>query len=70
MHPVLRGIFLHFWLAYDHPLEDGIGSTARSLFYWYLREHGYWLIEYLSISRILRQTPTRYLRSFLLTETG
>jgi len=69
VHPVIRGILLHFWLAYDHPLEDGNGRTARALFYWYMRTHGYWLVEYLSISRILRKAPSQYSRSFLLTET-
>jgi Fic family protein len=69
IHPVLRAILLHFWLAYDHPFEDGNGRTARALFYWYMRTHGYWLVEYLSISRILRQAPGKYTRAFLLTET-
>jgi Fic family protein len=68
IHPVLRAILLHFWLAYDHPFEDGNGRTARALFYWYMRTHGYWLVEYLSISRILRHAPSKYSRSFLLTE--
>lgn len=69
IHPVIRSTLLHFWLAYDHPFEDGNGRTARLLFYWSMRKHGYWLTEYLSISRILRQAPTKYARSFLLTET-
>lgn len=69
VHPVLRAILLHFWLAYDHPFEDGNGRTARALFYWYLRTRGYWLVDYLSISRILRNAPAQYARSFLLTET-
>ncbi len=69
IHPVLRAILLHFWLAYDHPFEDGNGRTARALFYWYMRSHGYWLVEYLSISRILRQAPGKYSRAFLMTET-
>jgi len=69
IHPVLRAILLHFWLAYDHPFEDGNGRTARALFYWYMRTHGYWLVEYLSISRILRHAPVRYSRAFMLTET-
>lgn len=69
IHPVLRAILLHFWLAYDHPFEDGNGRTARALFYWYMRTHGYWLVEYLSISRILRHAPGRYTRAFVLTET-
>jgi Fic family protein len=69
IHPVVRGILLHFWLAYDHPFADGNGRTARALFYWYLRTRGYWLVEYLSISRILREAPGRYTRAFLYTET-
>lgn len=69
VHPAVRAILLHFWLAYDHPFEDGNGRTARALFYWYMRTRGYWLVEYLSISRILRNAPAQYARSFLLTET-
>ena len=69
LHPVIRSIVLHFWLAYDHPFEDGNGRTARALFYWSMRRHGYWLTEYLSISRILRSAPTQYSRSFVYTET-
>jgi Fic family protein len=69
VHPVVRAILLHFWLAYDHPFEDGNGRTARALFYWYMRTRGYWLVEYLSISQILRKAPSKYSRAFLLTET-
>ncbi|MDQ6751295.1 MAG: Fic family protein [Actinomycetota bacterium] len=68
-HPVVRAILLHFWLGYDHPFEDGNGRTARALFYWSMRTHGYWLVEYLSISQILRQAPGKYTRAFVLTET-
>lgn len=69
IHPVIRGILLHFWLAYDHPFEDGNGRTARTLFYWFMRKRRYWLVEYLSISRIFRNAPSQYGRAFLLTET-
>jgi len=69
VHPVIRSVLLHFWLAYDHPFEDGKGRTARALFYWSMRKHGYWLTEYLSISRILRNAPAKYTKAFLLTET-
>ena len=69
IHPVIRAILLHFWLAYDHPFEDGNGRTARALFYWYMRTRGYWLVEYLSVSRILADAPSKYARSFLYTET-
>jgi Fic family protein len=69
MHPVIRAILLHFWLGYDHPFEDGNGRTARALFYWYMRTRGYWLVEYLSISRILQDAPRKYTRAYVLTET-
>ena len=69
MPPVVRAILLHFWLAYDHPFEDGNGRTARALFYWSMRTQGYWLVEYLSISAILRGAPGQYTRAFLETET-
>lgn len=69
VHPVVRAILLHFCLAYDHPFEDGNGRAARILFFWSMREHGYWLVEYLPISRILREAPARYERAFLETET-
>jgi len=68
IHPVIRAILLHLWLGYDHPFEDGNGRTARALFYWYMRTRRYWLVEYLSISRILQNAPARYTRAYLLTE--
>ena len=69
VHPVVRAIVLHFWLAYDHPFVDGNGRTARALFYWSMLRRGYWLFEFVSISTLLRRAPARYARSFLLTET-
>lgn len=69
LHPVIRAIVLHFWLAYDHPFEDGNGRTARALFYWAMLRSGYWLFEYLSISSLLKKAPGQYARSYLHTET-
>lgn len=69
VHPAVRAIILHFWLAYDHPFVDGNGRTARALFYWAMLHNGYWLFEFISISNILRKAPTKYGRSFLYTET-
>jgi Fic family protein len=69
LHPVVRAVLLHFWLAYDHPFEDGNGRTARALFYWSMSKQGYWLTEYLSISQIFRNAPARYGRAFLYAET-
>ena len=68
-HPVVRAILLHLWLAYDHPFEDGNGRTARAIFYWSMLHSGYWMFEYVSISRILYGAPARYSRSFLYTES-
>jgi Fic family protein len=69
VHPVIRAILLHFWLAYDHPFEDGNGRTARILFFWLMRVRGYWLAEYLPISRFIRDAPAQYARAFMETET-
>jgi Fic family protein len=69
LHPVLRAIFLHFWLAYDHPFVDGNGRTARALFYWSMLRRGYWLMWFVSVSRFLTKAPARYPRSFLYSET-
>lgn len=69
VHPVIRAIILHFWLAYDHPFLDGNGRTARALFYWAMLHSDYWLFEYISISDILKRSPTKYYKAFLHTET-
>lgn len=69
LHPVVRAIVLHFFLAYDHPFEDGNGRTARALFYWSMLKQGYWTMEFVSISRILKNAPAQYTRSYLYTET-
>lgn len=69
VHPVLRAIILHFWLAYDHPFVDGNGRTARALFYWSMLRQGYTLFEFVSISQILLRAPGRYAEAFLHTET-
>ena len=69
VHPIIRAIVLHFWLAYDHPFLDGNGRTARALFYWSMLSQGYWLFEYVSISRILKNAPAKYGKSYLKTET-
>jgi Fic family protein len=69
IHPVIRAIILHFWLAYDHPFVDGNGRTARALFYWFMLRQGYWLFEFISISEIILKAPLQYGLAFLYTET-
>jgi len=67
--PAIRAILVHFWLAYDHPFVDGNGRTARALFYWSMLRQGYWLTEFISISRVLNKARAQYARAFLYTET-
>jgi Fic family protein len=69
IHPVIRGIVLHFWLAFDHPFEDGNGRVARALFYWVMLHQGYWLFEFISLSSVIKEAPAQYARAFLETET-
>ncbi len=69
VHPVIRAILLHLWLAYDHPFEDGNGRTARALFYRTMLSQGYWLFEYVTISRLLVKAPAQYANAFLYVET-
>jgi len=69
VHPVIRSIILHFWLAYDHPFVDGNGRAARALFYWSMLRNNYWLWEFVSISHVILRAPVQYYRAFLYTET-
>lgn len=69
LHPVIRAIVLHFLLAYEHPFWDGNGRCARALFYWCVLRHGYWLLEYISISSVIRRAPKKYGMAFLYSES-
>ena len=69
IHPVIKAVMLHFWLAYDHPFSDGNGRTARALMYWYLLSRGHLLFEYLAISRYIQRSPGQYVRAYVHTET-
>ena len=68
IHPIIRGIIIHFMLAYVHPFVDGNGRTARALFYWYMLKQGYWLTEYLSISRVIARSKKTYEKTYLFAE--
>jgi Fic family protein len=68
MHPLLKAMILHFWLAYVHPYVDGNGRTARALFYWQMLKSGYWMMEFISISKVLKKNITRYKKAFLYSE--
>ena len=69
IHPIVKGIILHFSLAYIHPFMDGNGRVSRSLFYWYMIRNGYASVEYLSISKVMKRHRGRYDNSYLLAES-
>lgn len=68
IHPIIRGIIVHFMLAYMHPFVDGNGRTARALFYWYMLKEGYKLTEYMSISRVIAKSKPSYEKAFRYVE--
>jgi len=69
IHPIIKATILHFLIGYIHPFNDGNGRTARALFYWYVLKEKRYLFEYLSISRIFLESPSKYTLAYLYTET-
>ncbi|OOF56375.1 cell filamentation protein Fic [Rodentibacter genomosp. 2] len=69
IHPVVKAMILHFLIGFIHPFGDGNGRTARAIFYWFMLKNGYWLFEYVSISRLLKNAPAKYARAYIYTET-
>ena len=68
LHPIIKGVIIHFMLAYMHPFVDGNGRTARALFYWYMLKENYWLTEYMSISRVIAKSKKSYEKTFRYSE--
>ncbi|MBI2443308.1 MAG: Fic family protein [Candidatus Levybacteria bacterium] len=68
MHPIIKAIFLHFWIGVLHPFYDGNGRLARTIFYWYLLREGYWTMQYLPISLVILEAPTKYGMAFVYSE--
>ena len=69
VHPLIKAVAIHFMMGWIHPFVDGNGRTARALFYWSMAKSGYWLVEFTSISRIIKRAPAQYARAYLYTET-
>ena len=69
IHPIIKGIMIHFMIGYIHPFVNGNGRLARSLFYWYVIRKGYRWMEYTSISRIMKKSQTKYGLAYQYTET-
>lgn len=65
----IRAIVAHFMIGYDHPFVDGNGRTARAIFYWIMAKDHYWLMEYISISRVIKKAPAKYMQAYLYSET-
>lgn len=68
IHPIIKGCIIHFLIGFIHPFADGNGRTARALFYLYLLSKGYWLTEYLSISRLIIKSKSQYALAYLYCE--
>lgn len=68
IHPIVKACIVHFMIGFIHPFVDGNGRTARALFYWYLLKKGYWLTQYLSISRMILKSKVQYANAYLYTE--
>ncbi len=68
MHPIIKAIFLHFWVGILHPFYDGNGRMARTIFYWYLLREGYWAMQYLPISLVIKEAPIQYGMAFVYSE--
>lgn len=66
--PIVRATITHFMFGYDHYFSDGNGRMARTAFYWSMLHNGYWLAEYLTISKILKKAPGKYGDSYQYTE--
>ena len=69
VHPIIKGIVIHFVTAYIHPFVDGNGRLARSLLYWFALKKGYWIFEYLAVSRIIKEHRGSYDQAYIYSET-
>jgi Fic family protein len=68
LHPIIKAIFLHFWIGILHPFYDGNGRLARTIFYWYLLKEGYWTMQYLPISLVIIEAPIKYGMAYVYSE--
>lgn len=64
LHGLIKGILLHYFVAYIHPFFDGNGRTARTLFYFKSIKNELKFVELLSISAYLKNTGNKYEKAF------
>lgn len=65
---LIKAAILHFALAYLHPYFDGNGLMARLLYLWYLVQQGYSLALFVSMSRFVEESRSRYYKAYTLVE--
>ncbi|MNJ98473.1 Adenosine monophosphate-protein transferase SoFic [compost metagenome] len=68
LHPLIRGMILHYFIGYIHPFFDGNGRTARALFYHKALKNKLHYMELLSISAYLKIHGKRYERAYELAK--
>ena len=66
--PLVRALVVHFMMGYDHYFVDGNGRTARVVAQWVMLREGFFLMDFVPVSRLLRKAPAQYARSFLEVE--
>lgn len=66
--PLLRALVVHFMMGYDHYFVDGNGRTARVIAQWVMLREGFFLMDFVPVSRLLHKAPAQYARSFLEVE--
>src|SRR3989442_1483013 len=64
VHPLVRGILFHYFIAYIHPFFDGNGRTARALFYFKAMRNSLDYIQLLSVSAYLKEHGSQYEKAF------
>lgn len=66
--PLVKALIVHFMMGYDHYFVDGNGRTARVIAQWVMLREGFFLMDFVPVSRLLRQATAQYARSFLYVE--
>ena len=64
IHPLLKGILFHYFIAYIHPFFDGNGRTARALFYFKAMKNKLGYVQLLSVSAYLKEHGKQYEKAF------
>lgn len=62
--PLVRALVVHFMMGYDHYFVDGNGRTARVIAQWVMLREGFFLMDFVPVSRLLHKAPAQYARSF------